>query len=198
MAPAKKLAPKPKPEPPAESPAAHDLALHTAARADGLDQGPDPATGRRISYAVRGCAVCEALVVDGFSVFPPDRRGPPNETASVLALPVNPVPLTAPADLESSGAALQAVMAAAEEIKPGLAEKLVPFFEMALSEIAASKAAEQAEVQWREGVARDIAQIKEAISVLHNNMAHIYKIETEHVLVDLLRLKRALNLPVEK
>lgn len=187
-----------------DAPAVHDLELHTAARADGLDQGI--VAGKRVSYAVRGCAVCAALVEEGFSKFHPEAGaetgvGLPEPSAhgegraEPSASAANPAPpVVTIVETDTTQAAIAALFQAAEEFKPGLAEKLGPAVEMAMREWAKGQEQERTFAAWQASVTEDLRLMKEAVAVLHNNMSYLYKLETENVLVDLLLIKRALNI----
>lgn len=163
----------------AEAQAVHDVKLHQDAGKPG--------------YAVKGCALCDVLVAEGYShygstgrgrgLFEPKRdsgpmkgeseskeRGPPETEVPAPAAAAS-VTIVEPSQAD----ALQAAFEAAEAIKPGLAEKLAPLADVFLRELAAGKAAEAAEIAWRQAVVKELSDLKEGMAVLHNNIAVLYR-----------------------
>lgn len=153
----------------AEAQAVHDVKLHQDAGKPG--------------YAVKGCALCDVLVAEGYSHYGNGGResgGAPADSGKgaltamgepAAAHPVASVMIVEPSQVD----ALLAAFEAAEAIKPGLAEKLAPLADVFLRELAAGKAAEAAEIAWRQAVVKELSDLKEGMAVLHNNIAVLYR-----------------------
>lgn len=139
---------------------AHDPVLHeTAGRPNG---------------AIRGCPACDDNVASGVAryVLPGDRGGIARAPLATEAIPTVEI-------LPGQDDVLAALLKAAEEFKPGMAELLAPVVAYGLEQMAMQGAEDQAFKAWQAHVDSELKalrdDLRQGLSVIHGNVTELIR-----------------------